>query len=782
MANISKPTSLMAMLVTLFTILQLTVASQHGAHHKAHRRSIADDIIKAQLDEASAALAKRDIGPFIAISGVCSTGTNWWGDCDSNGRQSYPRREIRDLRNDGDQWNLYLLGMERFMSKGKDDRLGYYQIAGIHGRPFVSWNNFPTPLVNQAGFCPHSQTLFGSWHRPYLAIYEQAWYLAVTEVINDFPQDQRQRWRNAAQTLRMPYWDWAMETNGGPTVPTTIRDQQVTVTKPQGQVTIANPLYSYSWGNSLPNEIGGGPWNNNPFTLRRPVANPTRSNNNEMNGRFDGMRISLRDRVFALFSSKQPWGYATTSAIGVRTDLSGSGVDSFESVHDAIHNTAGGESGGHMYYLDMSSFDPIFWLHHTNIDRLMTMYQYIVPDTWVANGNINRPMAQWNEGEAKNGGTPLKPFTKSTYGDYFNSGDVRETRVFGYYYPETSDRSYGQVAQAVTNLYGAGVRQLNKRDSPVDEKTGQYLGRPMKEGDYHHVLDITADRFAMDGSYTVHCFIGDDGNSTSTNSTAPYGNSTVPYGNATSSAYSPSATAPVNPYKNGTGEVLEDYDPSKDFTRDPNYVGAYGVLGGMKAGGNSSYKVMTRGSLPLTTCLQGKEYFGKLKSLKPEDVEPYLQKNLYYKVIGVNGEIDPKTIPNFHVVAKCNKVVPAASPNELPDLSAPYQVLEKATEKLPAGNLYTYIPQPVDIPIPGASYEEGSGSYPGSYPGSNNNGGNYGTPGQNNNNNGGNGKPGVSYPNNGVFPYPTMPWQEQGYCAVVQTIKYVYPDGKSAGY
>ncbi|KAF2026721.1 Di-copper centre-containing protein [Setomelanomma holmii] len=757
MANFSKPANMMTMIFSLFALLQFTAALGHGAHHQAHKRHN-DAIIKAQVEEVAEHLAKRDIGTRIAISGVCSTQT---------------------LRNNGDQWNLYLLGMERFMAKSKDDRLGYYQVAGIHGRPFVTWNGFPTPLVNQAGFCPHAQTLFGSWHRPYLAIFEQAWYLAVTEVINDFPSNQQQRWKNAAATLRMPYWDWAQDPgSNNPTVPTLIRDQTVSVTKPSGTVSIPNPLYSYSWGSSLPDEMGGGPWNNNPFTLRRPVADPTRSNNNEMNARFDSMRISLRDRVFALFSSKQSWGYATTSQIGVRTDLSGSGVDSFESVHDAIHNTAGGDSGGHMYYLDVSSFDPIFWLHHTNIDRLMTMYQYIVPDTYVANGNINRPMAQWNEGEAKNGGTPLKPFTKSTYGDYFTSSDVRETRVFGYYYPETSDRSYSQVAQAVTSLYGGGARTLSKRGEPVNDKTGQYLGRPLEEGDYHHVLDITADKYAMEGSYTVHCFIGDGGNSTTSNSTAPYGNST-------SSAYSSTPTPPASPYKNGTGEVLEDYDPSKDFTQSPDYVGAYGILGGMKAGGgNASYPVMTRGSLPLTTCLQGKQYYGQLKSLKPEDVEPYLQKNMYYKVIGVNGELDPTTIPNFHVAVRCTKVTPAKSEYDLPDLSAPYEVLQKATEKLPAGKPFTYTPSPIDIPLPDASYgENGSSNNGGS---SNNNGGssnnNGGSSSNGGSNNGGNGKPGQSYPNNGVFPYPTLPWQEQGYCQSVQTIKYVYPDGKAASY
>jgi tyrosinase len=308
---------------------------------------------------------------------------------------------------------------------------------------------------------------------PNLILHQQAWYLAVTEVIADFPRNQQQRWLNAASTLRMPYWDWAMDPGQGqPTVPTFVRSARITVTKPQGQVEIANPLYSYSWGNSMPAEMGGGPWNSYPVTLRRPVSNPTRSNNNEMNARFDNMRVSLRDRLFALFSSKQSWGFASTSQIGVRTDLSGSGTDSFESVHDSIHNTAGGESGGHMYYLDMSAFDPIFWLHHTNIDRLLNMYQYIVPTTYVANGNIPRPMAQWNEREPKNSYTPLKPFAKNAKGDYYTSEDVRDTRVFGYYYPETSDRSYQQVAQAVSRLYGAGVRQLTKKRGLIADVVG----------------------------------------------------------------------------------------------------------------------------------------------------------------------------------------------------------------------------------------------------------------------------------------------------------------------
>ncbi|KAF3047601.1 hypothetical protein E8E12_010743 [Didymella heteroderae] len=729
MANFSKPQNMTTMLFAFFAFLQFTAALGHGAHHQHHARhadSSNDAILKRQIDEIADSLVARQSSGYTAITGVCSTSTGSDGTCNSNGRVSAPRLEIRQLAQNADQWNLYLLGMERFQAKDKNDRLSYYQVVGVHGRPFVTWNNFPTPLLNQAGFCPHSMTLFGSWHRPYLAIFEQALYQSIQEVIDTFPQNQRGRWQRAASTLRMPYWDWAQD-GGSATVPTQIRDQTVTVTKPSGRVTIPNPLYSYSWGSSLPSEIGGGPWNNWPNTLRRPVANPTRSNNNEMNARFNAMRLSLRDRLFALFSSKQPWGAASTSQIGVRTDLSGSGVDSFESVHDAVHNTAGGETGGHMYYLDISSFDPIFWLHHTNIDRLLAMYQLIVPDTYVANGNVNHGMAQWNQGEPKNSYTPLKPFTKNNRGDYFTSQDVKETRVLGYYYPETSERTYSQVARAVSQIYGAGQRTLSRRaDNETSSETGQYQGRPLKEGDYHHVLNIIADKYAMEGSYTVHCFIGKpSSNSTSTS------NSTVPFPISNSTA----------PYINGTsGEA--DYDPSTDYTQDPNYVGAYGVLGGQMVM-NSTYPVMTSGSLPLTTCLQGKEASGELKSLHPDDVEPYLAENLYYKVVGVKGELNPDDIPNFHVSAKCTKVTPAASEGELPDLSAPYQELPKATENKPAGKPFVYKPTPVDIALPeGDDYNESQPS---------------GT------------SPGQSY--------PTMPWDEQGYCVTKQTIEYVDQDG-----
>lgn len=598
-----------------------------------------------------------------------------------------------------------------------------------------------------------------SYHHLILA--QQAWYRCVLEIVEEFPPSTRQHWRDIAVNLRMPYFDWARNLpQNVPTVPTLLRDKTMPVRTPRGDMTIENPLYSAKFGASMPPEMGGTPWNNFPETLRRPVGNPTRSNNNEMNGRFDTMRISLRDRVFALFASKAPVGAATTAAIGVRTDMSGSGVDSYEAIHDVVHNLAGGESGGYMYYLDIAAHDPLFYLHHFNIDRLTHMHQMIVPNTWILSGPVSHPMAQWQQNEMKNKYSPLKPFTKDIAGNYFTSVDVIETRTLGYYYPETSDRSYQQTVRAINQLYGTNGRTLSKRDGDYTP-SGQYLGRPIKEGEYHTVLSVIASKYAIAGSYTIHCFVGKPDNSTSkstSNSTAPY-----PVHNSTLSASisvgglnisaSIGSTTPV--YGSYTSEVMSDpddapYDPSTDPTQAPNFVGSFGVLGGMMAGGgNASQPVMTKGSIPLTTCLQGKVASGELQSLTPEHIEAYLQENLYYKVITQDGEVDADSIPHLHISVACTKAKPAASDDELPDLSAPYKVLPKATAHLPAGKPFTYVPSAMDIILPedqGYDLPSSDGTTPN--------------------------------PSHGVFPKPAMmPWQESGYCYSQQTIEYVDEGG-----
>jgi tyrosinase len=152
MVAYSKPQGLMSMLLTVFVLLQVTVAFSHHAHsHPAHRSPAAMD---AHLEDTRAMLTAR--AGRVTVKGA------------PDGQ--YPRLEIRELKKNADQWNLYLLAMERFQNKPKNDPMSYYQIAGIHGRPFVEWDN--AGLKHVAGYCTHTLNIFGSWHRPYLSVYE----------------------------------------------------------------------------------------------------------------------------------------------------------------------------------------------------------------------------------------------------------------------------------------------------------------------------------------------------------------------------------------------------------------------------------------------------------------------------------------------------------------------------------------------------------------------------------------------------------------------------------
>jgi tyrosinase len=90
--------------------------------------------------------------------------------------QVLPRYEIRDLQNNHpDQFNVYLLGLQRLQQVNQSDFLSWFQISGIHGVPKIPWNGVAGvggSNNNNPGYCTHTSNLFLPWHRPYLALYE----------------------------------------------------------------------------------------------------------------------------------------------------------------------------------------------------------------------------------------------------------------------------------------------------------------------------------------------------------------------------------------------------------------------------------------------------------------------------------------------------------------------------------------------------------------------------------------------------------------------------------
>lgn len=68
------------------------------------------------------------------------------------------------------------------MDTPQDEPDSFFQIAGIHGLPYISWNGVGEESpAEAAGYCTHSSVLFPTWHRPYVSLFEVSLLLSHRE-------------------------------------------------------------------------------------------------------------------------------------------------------------------------------------------------------------------------------------------------------------------------------------------------------------------------------------------------------------------------------------------------------------------------------------------------------------------------------------------------------------------------------------------------------------------------------------------------------------------------
>ncbi|KAF3901427.1 Tyrosinase [Orbilia brochopaga] len=371
-----------------------------------------------------------------------------------NGQQAPMRKEIRQLqREDPEGFNLYILALASLMAKPQSDITSYFQISGIHGRPFITWDGV-TGGNDNGGYCTHADILFLTWHRPYVALYEAALYAEVQQIASKFPEGSRDR--AAALNWRIPYWDWLSNNFA---VPDVVGTPQIQVRDPtRGTVDIANPLYSYQYkfGNGeQQQQFPDPPFNTVRQTSRQPIGT--------LNRQFANIGTNLKNRVYNLLTTYND--FSSFSNKGTSQAVDGR-LDSLESVHDVIHATVGGNTG-EMAYVDYAAMDNMFWLHHTNIDRLFAIWQGMRNNTqgsFLSTSFVNQFGTYAIPANTREDSrTPLAPFHKSnTRGDYYTSDDIRSTKALGYVYPETDDTKISPeqfsawVISQVNAIYGAG--------------------------------------------------------------------------------------------------------------------------------------------------------------------------------------------------------------------------------------------------------------------------------------------------------------------------------------
>ncbi|KAI0384323.1 tyrosinase [Hypomontagnella monticulosa] len=473
---------------------------------------------------------------YYPITGI----KDGWG---ANG-QVPVRREIDEWTQstnpkDKIQVILYLLALKRFQGISPEKRDSYFQIAGIHGYPYTSWDEpFATvDEVRRKGYCVQR-------------LYE----IMVNEIIPEHPK-YRNDYLDAARTWRLPYWDWAKN----PQVPRFARWKRIEITiGGNAPVTIDNPLYQFK----MPNNKKMGAYgvgllkypdgdefidygecyatSRCPTEEERKADNPAWRDGVVHDDRVDKFMTTYDSitgfpygtaaelvyrlltypmdyRSFATVARDQTIASGTASTTKVINDIN------LEFIHNNVHYWVGGE-GGHMSQIPVATFDPTFWLHHCNIDRLYALWQTLNPGKWFdtdIQGEFDQKII--GMGDVITNETPLRPFHKDEQGTVWTPDDARDWYKLGYTYPEltTGKETIAQILEIVNDTYGVDRKlalkmaetatTLPKGMEIIDKEYGEEAEKNgVKTNDY--ALSIKYSKFALGGyPFNIEVFLRPEG-------------------------------------------------------------------------------------------------------------------------------------------------------------------------------------------------------------------------------------------------------------------------------
>ncbi|KAL7936844.1 Monophenol monooxygenase [Trichoderma chlorosporum] len=433
--------------------------------------------------------------------------------------------------------SLFIQAMTKFQALPPKDQLSYFRIAGIHSYPSnVPWNmnkepipyddpNMAKRMKNGEGgdYCPHNKFVFPTWHRAYLMLFERR----VSDLMLEEAKTRGDVWVKAAKRWRLPYWDWAVESK----LPELLRNDSISiivawdgVSLPKFDV-VTNPMYSFrmpggkpmgdpSYGDYRIDGNEDGPWDLCIGTSRHAISYydekrcwvQGRSDNEKVQKALEGPNVrvktskellTLKDAVFRVLTHKYNHKYEhfASTKHEPKENPDATGYLSLESIHNSVHNFIGGNNVsagcGHMSSVPVAAFDPVFWLHHCNIDRILHLWQCFNPQRWF----IISDKVYDHDGPR----TDLTPFHSSdVITDFYNSDKVRNVDNLNYTYDdmdhinEDGEISQPKVHQYINDLYGPGHKAFLSPSKDVDP-----------------IINVIYDRYAFNGlSYAIHFFLG----------------------------------------------------------------------------------------------------------------------------------------------------------------------------------------------------------------------------------------------------------------------------------
>lgn len=256
------------------------------------------------------------------------------------------RLNIIDLKNNyPEKFGRFVMALKNL--EESDD---WYRICGIHGNTFKP--NDPGVLcptdpnivavISDTGepvYCKHSVYPFIAWHTPYIYQFE----LLLNKYNNSDNKDY----------IALPYIDLTNFSNDF----TFMNTPTISIFYNKKKITIDNPLASaYYYVDGVKTKIS-----------RNGYLSPK---NHREKIQLNTVRKQLNNVLYASTYEKFSSHPVSTSSLNIVVNYT-----PLETPHNSLHDIIGG-NGGNMSDITISAFDPIFWLHHCNMDRHFYTWMY----------------------------------------------------------------------------------------------------------------------------------------------------------------------------------------------------------------------------------------------------------------------------------------------------------------------------------------------------------------------------------------------------------------------
>ena len=260
--------------------------------------------------------------------------------------KKHKRFDIIDLKNNNpEEFGRFVMALKNL--EESDD---WYRICGIHGNTFKP--NDPEVLcptdpkivtfVGETGepqYCKHKVYDFIAWHVPYVYQFELLLNKYNTSKNKDY--------------IALPYMDLTNFSNDF----TFLNDPKITISYDGRRIIIDNPLASAFY------YVDGV---KTPISRNGFLTPTTWKQKNQLNTVKKELNNALYATSYERFSS-YPVSYTPSNVVSDYIPL--------ETPHNSLHDVIGGD-GGNMGEISISAFDPLFWLHHCNMDRHFYTWLY----------------------------------------------------------------------------------------------------------------------------------------------------------------------------------------------------------------------------------------------------------------------------------------------------------------------------------------------------------------------------------------------------------------------